>query len=408
MTISISLEEFKDWQPLRLPETLVSKKVLIVDDSRLQRKYLSEVFLRAGLEQVLTAEDGAEALEIMFAHRPNLIVLDIMMPKMSGFELCKLIRRHELFADIPILVQTGIDSEKERLRMFEYGASDMVTKPVHPDEIIARVREHLEKQQLTLSFRQLQHTLKEEYQAASDMQSLLEPDSLLVQEIARDYALQISGKIILSQGLGGDTWGLRHINEQECAFFMADFPGRGISTTMNLFRLQLLLNQLAPLTEDPGTLLTLLNKRIYNELPRSDYVKMLWAIYDRSTGMIRYTVAGGVRALRLSVPDGTLEEFHAPAIPLGISEDAVYKTAYMPFKNGDTILSYSDMVDSMKDPGAAHVLIQTMLEMILGHHEGDLSTRHTRLVNFIGMMTSAEANYDMPDDLTVMLLTRCE
>ncbi|MFO1241735.1 MAG: fused response regulator/phosphatase [Rickettsiales bacterium] len=403
----LPLEQFGQWRPQLLPGNLRNKKILIVDDSRVQRAFLSEVFSRVGIRSVITAENGADAIEILFRERPHLVVTDIIMPRMNGFELCKLIRKHEQFTDVPILVQTGLDSEEERLRIFEYGASDLVTKPVHPDEIIARARAHLEKQELMLSFRQLQQTLKEEFHTANNMQSMLEPDPLLVQEIARDYRLQITGKIIQTKGLGGDTWGLRRLPNHRCAFFMVDFPGRGITTTMNLFRLQLLLNQLAPLTDDPGTLLAMLNRRLYLELPRSSYAKMLWAVYDQQRDELSYAIAGGLRALVYS-DSRPIVNLDIPHLPLGVSEEAIFQTKRLPFHRDDTLMAYSDMIDAMKDPDGAHILIHTMLDMVMGNHYLGLGTRHTRMVEFLTHMTSPEANYDIPDDLTVMLITRCE
>jgi DNA-binding response OmpR family regulator len=114
----------------------MSKKILVVDDElkivKLVRAYLE----RAGFT-VVTAHDGQEALAVFRYERPNLVVLDLMLPGMDGLDVCRAIRRS---SDVPIIMLTARDEEVDRLIGLELGADDYVVKPFSPREVVARVR----------------------------------------------------------------------------------------------------------------------------------------------------------------------------------------------------------------------------------------------------------------------------
>jgi len=113
--------------------------VLVIDDE----KDLVEL-VRYNLEKehihTILAFDGPAAVEIALRHRPNLIVLDLMMPGMSGLEVCRLLRADSKTADIPIIMLTARASETDRVVGLEMGADDYVVKPFSPRELVARVR----------------------------------------------------------------------------------------------------------------------------------------------------------------------------------------------------------------------------------------------------------------------------
>jgi DNA-binding response OmpR family regulator len=114
----------------------MARGVLIVEDERTVRETLAEALAEDGLE-VTTAADGPAALERFRADRPDLVVLDIMLPGMSGIEVCRVIRAE---SDVPILMLTARDSEVDKVLGLELGADDYVTKPFSLRELQARVR----------------------------------------------------------------------------------------------------------------------------------------------------------------------------------------------------------------------------------------------------------------------------
>ena len=118
--------------------------VLIVDDSRVGRMAVESV-LKAEGHRVIDAESGPEALEVLEQMRPDLIVLDVRMPGMDGFELCEKIRSKTDFRRIPILFLSAACSIDERSRGLQVGGDDFLRKPFEPEELAARVKTHLQR-----------------------------------------------------------------------------------------------------------------------------------------------------------------------------------------------------------------------------------------------------------------------
>jgi formate hydrogenlyase transcriptional activator len=121
--------------------------VLVVDDDAASLSALFECLRRAGY-RVLVAQDGASALERAENGQPALILLDVMMPDMDGFETCRRLKRNDTTSDIPVLFLTALTDTSEKLKGFEAGAVDYLTKPFQWEEVLARVRTHLRLRQV--------------------------------------------------------------------------------------------------------------------------------------------------------------------------------------------------------------------------------------------------------------------
>ncbi len=116
--------------------------VLIVDDTPDNLALLSDALDMAGY-MVLVALDGASALERMQRRRPDVVLLDAMMPGLDGFETCRRIKAQAELADIPVLFMTALCDSEHVVEGFAAGGIDYVTKPIRPDEVLARVAAHL-------------------------------------------------------------------------------------------------------------------------------------------------------------------------------------------------------------------------------------------------------------------------
>jgi adenylate cyclase len=114
-------------------------KILVVDDVPKNVKLLADLLGAKGFAAI-TAASGPEALERFAAERPDLILLDVMMPGMSGYEVCQAIRADPAHAMLPIVLVTALDPAQERVKGLEAGADDFLTKPVNQAELLARVR----------------------------------------------------------------------------------------------------------------------------------------------------------------------------------------------------------------------------------------------------------------------------
>lgn len=130
--------------------------ILIVDDTPENLQFLGVLLKRINYI-IIEAKNGIQALELADKVNPDLILLDIMMPEMNGFEVCDSLKQNPKTKDIPVIFLTGKTEPKSVVKAFETGAVDYVTKPFTPTELLARVKTHLE---LRRSKKELEEALK--------------------------------------------------------------------------------------------------------------------------------------------------------------------------------------------------------------------------------------------------------
>ncbi len=123
------------------------RKILVVDDNPQNMKLLADMLMVEGYA-VVTAAAGLEALEKVEADRPDLILLDVMMPGMNGYEVCRRIRENAAYGILPVVMVTALDPSEERINGLEAGADDFLTKPINDAELLARVRSLLRIKEL--------------------------------------------------------------------------------------------------------------------------------------------------------------------------------------------------------------------------------------------------------------------
>jgi PleD family two-component response regulator len=121
------------------PRAAGPPRILIADDNP-QGVELLEVYLSAGDYDIRTAADGEETLRVVHEWQPDLILLDIMMPKISGFEVCKRLKSDSATRDTAVLMITALDQRTDWERAVDLGADDFLTKPINKSELLLRVR----------------------------------------------------------------------------------------------------------------------------------------------------------------------------------------------------------------------------------------------------------------------------
>jgi DNA-binding response OmpR family regulator len=147
--------------------------VLVVDDTPLDRKVARDALAHAGFD-VAEAADGAAGLRALYVSRPDLVVLDVLMPSMDGWTACERIRE---LSSVPIIMLTSLDREEEMIRGLDLGADDFVSKPVSPAHLVARVRA----------------VLRRSGEALSDAATFLYQDELLSINVA-EHKVKLDGK----------------------------------------------------------------------------------------------------------------------------------------------------------------------------------------------------------------------
>lgn len=123
-------------------------KILIIEDSPLVHEILKEIFSHQ--YELAICEDGSTGLAAANEGQPDLILLDIHLPGIDGYEVCRRLKNSGATSEIPVIFITSMDSEEERVKGFEAGAEDYVVKPFYNQELLARVKSHLSLRQLKI------------------------------------------------------------------------------------------------------------------------------------------------------------------------------------------------------------------------------------------------------------------
>ena len=115
------------------------KKILVVDDSKTELMYLTDILVKNGFS-VKTAENAEDAFRRLVEEKPDLILMDVVMPGQNGFQLTRAITRDPLYADVPIVMCTSKNQETDRVWGMRQGAKDYITKPVDADELMSKIK----------------------------------------------------------------------------------------------------------------------------------------------------------------------------------------------------------------------------------------------------------------------------
>ncbi len=174
--------------------------ILLVDDTPTNLEILVQVFDKQGYE-VFVATDGESALEQISATRPDLILLDVMMPGLDGFETCQRLKANPATADIPVIFMTALTETLDKVKGFQVGAVDYVTKPIQHEEVLARVTTHLKLRSLQQHLEQRVTERTAELQKALDevehLKGQLQAENTYLRE---EIQLEHNFDDIISQG----------------------------------------------------------------------------------------------------------------------------------------------------------------------------------------------------------------
>lgn len=152
-------------------------RILIIDDSPLQVRLVSMALAKVGFLSIETAADGEEGLEKTRRFEPDMVILDLSMPKLDGYGYCEQVRSDPKIARMPILVQTAMEEREAKLRALSCGADDFLHKPLDADELALRVHIHLERYFMLQDTNEMCLYLKMELEQAHTMLWTLQESS---------------------------------------------------------------------------------------------------------------------------------------------------------------------------------------------------------------------------------------
>jgi two-component system KDP operon response regulator KdpE len=192
-----------------------AKKILIIDDDPAFVRLVEQVLTPAGFE-VLTAASGAEGLRLLFNHRPNIVLLDVVMPEMDGWQTCSRIRD---ITDVPIIMLTAQkNAEEDIVRGLESGADNYLIKPVGKRELVGRVQAVLRRAELSLPEEQKGTTFSDGYLTVDIVQRQVLINGERVRLTPIEFRLlalllQNAGRILTHKQLLEGVWGWEYIDD---------------------------------------------------------------------------------------------------------------------------------------------------------------------------------------------------
>lgn len=391
---AVSHEELFGLVQAPMEDSLTQCRILIVDDSQLMLSIITKYLNMYGYEDLRQAKDGAEALRIAECFRPDLILTDIQMPVMDGYELCQRVRNHPLLEDIPLLVLTGVDKAEDRTAVFSAGATDLLTKPVDRMELIGRLRVHLERRRLIKRLSEFKARMAQELEMARSMQEALLPADQVLSDLEATYPVSFRTHYEASDGLGGDLWDVHKLDDHRLMLYLIDFSGHGVGAALNTFRFQSYFSNVKLDTKAPAEILQETNTFLKLNLQTGQFATMYCAEIDFSANSLVFASASAPPAL-LKVA-GTRDGYRplpASGYPLGVLANARFESIRVPFPPGSSLMLYSDALIETPDPPES-VFTADSLSAFLNSAHGLDASDPVRLV----LDKLRQLHPDNPDD----------
>lgn len=352
----------------RLP--VLDSVILVVDDIEWNRALIGTLLEEAGYSRIVYAVDGKDALGKIEEHRPDLIILDIMMPGIDGFEVCRWLRANPAYADLPVLVQTALSGVEDRNRAFESGTTDLVTKPLDRAELLARVAIHLENRALIRDLQLYRERVEGELAMARGIFEHLLPSPATLAALETTSGLVIRSHMLRASELGGDIWGTVALEGDRFGVYLLDLAGRGVSAALNVCRLHTLVRELTGVAAQPGQFLTELNRRARDLLFLGEHAAMVYCVVSAAEGRFSYACAAASAPVLLPPGGGAPSFGDATGLPLGVAADAVFEQRDLPFPPGAALLLHSNAILDALDargagaagPGLAELIARPVVE----------------------------------------------
>ena len=384
-------------------DELADCKILIVDDVAVLRTLIKTCLQKAGYKNLHTAESGDHALELLDELEPDLIILDIVMPGTDGFEVCRRIRKSKKHAQIPILIQTGMEATQERAEVFEVGANDLISKPINVYELVARVKLQLQNLILQRKEKAYQARMEAELSSARVIQESLLPTENCIRDVEEASGLVIQNHWKASSELGGDLWGLQQIDEHRVGFFIIDFSGHGVVSALNTFRLHTLINESNLDWGNPKECVHAVNAHLTKVLSPEQFATLFWAVIDLSEDTLTYASAAAPPVL--IGESGAVDDIRfldTAGLPVGIVTSYEYENNVVAFPKNSFVFVYSDaLIESPDADGKMWEEVGLMSRVQQYAKDGFENILPKTLDEFL-----KSAVHPIPDDLTTVSFIR--
>jgi len=305
--------------------------ILVVDDNRVNVKLLDNALAKAGY-RVYTALEATEAISTATRKRPDLILLDIMMPGQDGFAVIKQLKSNPDTAVIPIIFITSRNELESKMTGFELGAVDYITKPFHIQEVLARVRLHL---RLSLATNTLIQSQAEKLRQIQNAQTsmLVTPDEISEARFCVHYLSLLEA--------GGDFYDVLSVSDNMFGYFVGDISGHDIETSYMTAAVKALLKQNCIPVYEPQESMRMVNDVLVQILNDGKYMTACYGMLNRKTKSMTIVNAG--HPPPVYVPKGDSPRFvELTGDVLGIFTNVYFGMKKIAVTPGDRFFLYSD------------------------------------------------------------------
>jgi DNA-binding response OmpR family regulator/signal transduction histidine kinase len=318
------------------------ERILIVDDEPVDLEVLGTRLTGKGY-RVERAESARDALRLIEREQPDLIISDIMMPEMSGYELCKLVRSNPKTRMIPLIFLTAKVQQEDLLFGLSIGADDYLTKPFPTEELFARVRTLLRVAALQRDSLEKER-MAAELQLAHTVQAMFMPSDLLA-----DGSARVLGWRRVASETGGDLYGAMRVGD-EIFCYMGDVMGHGAHTALLTSYVAAHMRAVARGADgiDPAGVLSGLNTHLHDLTDGRYSMTMFVGRCPTVAGTLRYANAAHCPPVLASV--GEIRALRGkPAEPLGATARFEYEGLEEPIQAGDVLVMFTDGVVEASD-----------------------------------------------------------
>ncbi|QOZ25130.1 PP2C family protein-serine/threonine phosphatase [Bradyrhizobium sp. CCBAU 51753] len=329
--------------------TAIEAALLVVDDNEDNRYTLTRRLDREGYKNLTIATNGREALEKLKAQPFDLVLLDIMMPDMNGYEVLEQVKATPALRDIPIIMISSLDEIESVIRCIELGAEDYLNKPFNPTLLRARVGASLEKKRLRDEVRSNMERLAQELEAARALQLAMLPRQF--PSCSPSHPIAVHAVMEPAKEVGGDLYDCFYAGEHTFCFLVGDVCGKGASAAMFMARARSLVRITVNLWRqwraddlDPGALLDAVNRELCQDNDDCMFVTMFLGLIDTHSGLLSFANAGHPRPHLIASSGETGQIDAKAALPLGVRREARFPTLTLQIHPGDALFLCSDGV----------------------------------------------------------------
>jgi len=319
------------------------KTILIVDDTPINIGVISGALKDSFATKVATS--GEKALAIAAgAEKPDLILLDIMMPEMDGYEVCRRLKANPDTRDIPVIFLTSQTEAEDETKGFEVGAVDYIHKPFSAAVVKARVRTHLMLREAHAQIARQLVEINTELEMARQIQLSILPSS--TPKIA---GLDIVARYIPMTSVAGDFYDFIVVDERHVGILIADVSGHGLPAALIASMLQVALTAQARHVSEPGKVLAGLNKALCGKF-QHNFVTAVYVYVDLEKNIINYAGAGHPPLLLWRKSTGSSSQLLENGLVMGQFEEATYDSLQVPIQPGDRFFLYTDGILETTNP----------------------------------------------------------